>query len=87
LWGVFFCVILSHFSKYNCNCNWNFCYFIFVYSQHVSAPTGHLQVKYNITYTFEVISVPQRIRYSLIVYLCGVNHLISIYSLCNENCV
>jgi hypothetical protein len=28
--------------KYTCSRNWNSCYFILVYSQHVSAPTGHL---------------------------------------------
>jgi hypothetical protein len=42
------------------------CYFILVYSQHISAPTGHLQVKY-ITYTSEVPSILQRTRCSLIV--------------------
>jgi hypothetical protein len=42
------------------------CYFILVYSQHVSALTCHPHVKYNIT-LFEVPSMLQRIRCSLIV--------------------
>jgi hypothetical protein len=49
------CILLRYtitLSKYTCNRNWDSCHFIPVYSQHVSAPTDHLQVKYNITYTF-----------------------------------
>jgi hypothetical protein len=32
------------------------------FSQHVSAPTGHLQVKYNINFLSKVPSILQRIR-------------------------
>jgi hypothetical protein len=33
------------------------------FSQHVSAPTGHLQVEYNINCLFKVPSILQRIRF------------------------
>jgi hypothetical protein len=47
-------------SKYTCNRNWDSCHFIPVYSQQVSAPTSHLQVKYNITYTFRSTVIAAR---------------------------
>jgi hypothetical protein len=62
-------------SKYTCNRNWDYCHFILVYSQHVSAPWGEIQC-----HTFEVPSILQRIRSSLIVYLCGVSHLVYLQS-------
>jgi hypothetical protein len=55
-------------------------HFILVYSRHVSAFTGHPQAKYNIT-LFEVPSMLQRIRCSLIVTHGGVSHPTSIYNL------
>jgi NADH:ubiquinone oxidoreductase subunit 5 (subunit L)/multisubunit Na+/H+ antiporter MnhA subunit len=80
LWGVSCCVILSHFPNIHAIATEILVSLFRFFSQHVSVPTGHLQVTYNITYTIEVPSLLQRIRCSLIVYLCGVSPLISIYS-------
>jgi hypothetical protein len=44
-------------SKYTCNRNWDSCYFILVYSQHVSTLIGHPQVKKSKTiYNHNILS-------------------------------
>jgi hypothetical protein len=44
--------------------------FLLLYSSFSHSMFRSLQVKYNITYTIEVPSLLQRVRCSLIVYLC-----------------
>jgi hypothetical protein len=78
------CILLRYvtaLSKCTCNRNWDSCHFISVCSQHVSALTGHLQVKYNVTYTFwsTINATTDPLFFNC--HLCGVSHLISIYNL------
>jgi hypothetical protein len=68
--------------------NLHFISFYFVCSLHVSAPTGHPQVKHNnIIYIFMKTIILQHIRYFTIIHLYGVLLLLSIYLLYNHTMV
>jgi hypothetical protein len=62
----------------------NFYLFYSVCSLHVSAPTGHPQVKHNIMYIFMKTIIPQHIRYFTIIHLYNIHLLLPIYLLYNH---
>jgi hypothetical protein len=75
------CILPKHIPKIATD---NLYLFYSVCSLHVSAPTGHPQVKHNIICIFMKTIIPQHIRYFTIIHLYGVRLLLSIYLLYNH---